>query len=195
MRDHADVRLVNAHPKRNRRDDDSVPANEPVLNRLPVVRLQAGVVGSRFDPVQVVQLLRHFLRLLLRRDVDDRCAVTAGLERRNENRELGLEVGARLDRDREAAGVRRSASAFAQVQDRCNALGTEGTGGEDALLAVNAEAVRRVADVGDDGRRCGRRQAEDALGSDLFREARDLEIFGAEGWTCRRVWLARGTIS
>mgnify|MGYP001211916796 CR=1 FL=1 len=48
------------------------------------------------------------------------------------------------------------------------------------MLEIDVEAVVGGADFRDDGGRCCRREAQDALGLDLASETRDLEVLGAE---------------
>ncbi len=60
----ADVRLVDAHPERDRRDHDvAVVVAEGVLRAGPHVRLQPSVVGERGDP-RLAQVLRGALGAL-----------------------------------------------------------------------------------------------------------------------------------
>jgi hypothetical protein len=114
--DGADVRLVHAHPKRNRRDDDlQLAAKEVTLHLLAHLRAKAGMVGCGREVL--VELRGELLSVLARLRVDDGRSRSRLLQKlQRELRPLRLRKLDDLNGEVAAAEAGNERSRLAQVE-------------------------------------------------------------------------------
>jgi hypothetical protein len=153
--DEPDIRLVDAHPERDRRRDDVDPVgHEPVLDVRPLPRPETGVVCGCPSPGRSDRLGRPF-GACPRRGVDD--------ARRLGDRDP-LDEGAEL-----RVGVR--VVLHAQVEVRA----IEPARDDDRIAEPEP-----LHDLLPDGWRRGRRQAEDRRAPESLRDRAETSVLGAE---------------
>ena len=153
--DVADIRLVDAHPERDRGDDDvAARGHPPLLRRDTVLRAHAGVVGTS-GKAGCREKRSNAKRGALKRDVDDGRA----------GRPLAEPV------DQHLVALRRARGSGEQRQVGSVEARHDGVGLRDAEAGT---------DVGDDGGRRRCRQREDARGPDLACPRGELEVVRTE---------------
>ena len=152
--DAADVRLVDPHAKSDRGDDRMHAAiHEGILCCMPLFVRQAGVVSEGLDPA-LPQIIRHVLRCLLERHVDDR-------------RSLPFLQSAREQPETIFVGAGGDAVGEVWSQER-------------GLHMVGLVDPKGPADIGRDGRRGRGRECQNGADAEFLGHMRQSQIFRPE---------------
>lgn len=183
MADLANVRFVDAHPKRNSRHHNPLSGDEPILRGFSFLSRDSSMVHARLDTL-ILEGVDDLFGVGMSSSVHDGTASTARLKEGDKEGDFRGKVEGRLDEKREVGPV---------------VAGTEDPRGD-----VNVEAVIGGADVFDDrgggslegeGRLASLKrkdeslrgayggEAEDALGCDLLRETGNFEVLRTERGT------------